>query len=469
MNLWDVTTGQPLPHSPFAGHTDNITHVAFSPDDSRLAGSRDNTVLIWDIQSGYEMTLTGDPRCKSAVAFSADGAMLASGSQDGTLLLWRPSASNAISLPIPINNVLNNTVFSPDGTVVFAGGLDGKVYVIDAKTGRFIGTLSTNTLIPDDSSIESLALGGGKLAAGRQDGTIVLWDVKKLGDLRALLSERPLTHFSSPPPLSRIMLSSDGRVLAASGDTIQLWDVSSRTRMPHIYQMRSSQNTYPLDLRPDGKQLALGECTNVAVNPCDADQIQFWDVTSSDRITGYTVHTAPQHDKAINNVAFSSDGHTLALSSSDGITLWDMTQRPPREGAFLALPTDESVNSNPYNTILFSSDGNRLASYGSSDRLFSFIVWDLAQQHPEALVQTFKEDDFLNRALAFSPDGQSLASFGVSVNTPSSGIFTLWTISIPSWQKQACSIANRNLRLDEWEQFAKDSKSSPQICSGVAT
>ncbi len=471
IRLWNIASGQPLYSDlHFSGQTGSITDVAFSPDGTRLAASsHEQSVLLWNVKSGeLEEKLIGDPDPKLGVAFSADGALLTSWSQSGNILLWQPIARNGIRLSITTKNILNSAIYSPDGKWVFAGSLDGKVLVIDAKTGLCLGMLSMGTLTPDASSFVSLAIGDDKLAAGRADGKIVLWNIHMDGNLKTLVSEDPLAQFTSPLHLDRIIFSSDGGVLAAaSGETIEFWDVNSGTIMSHMFQAPPFQDTYTLDLQPDGKQLALGVCSNRAVHPCKTDQIQFWDVTSG-KIAGYTIHTDPQHDKAIYNLTFSPDGQKLALSSSDGITLWDMTQRPPREGAFLALPADEATDSSAYNLLLFNSDGNRLVSYASADRTFSFIVWNLAQQPPEALVRPFKEEGFSLGSIAISSNGQSLASFAIPDSNPDNGILDLWGISIPSWQKQSCSIANRNLTLDEWNQFAKGSQFHPKMCSGVA-
>ena len=71
-------------------HGGYVNAVAFSPDGKTLAsGSRDQTVKLWDVQTGLEMkTLVGHTGEVLSVAFSADGHILASASRDGTIKLW---------------------------------------------------------------------------------------------------------------------------------------------------------------------------------------------------------------------------------------------------------------------------------------------------------------------------------------------------------------------------------------------
>ena len=464
IQLWDVSTGNQRPSSPFTGHTNSITDVTLNHDGSQLAASSmDNTVTVWDVASGklnLNTTLTGNGQAKESVAFSPDGTMLASGTEQGTILLWKPSAKSTLSQQVVSTGNLNNVLFTPDSKFLLVGRGDGKVLVYDAQTMTPINTLSAEKyplLIPDSWSIESLALGGGKLVAGRLDGTIVLWDIKTWQPL-------PQPFIYTPHDLSKVMLSADGHVLAVtgSGDKVLLWDVASRKSLPSIpYPRDESLVARPLDLSPDGKLLALGQCSTKTKGLCAPDQLQFWDV-----FTGkMTDHTSPRPGNAISSIAFSPDRHTVAFSNSDGIILWDIAQNSQQ----LALPfhPDQSQETIDYSIILFSPDGKRLVYYSSPTSVFSFIIWVLTLQSPEPLVQVFNEESFGQGNIAFSPDGQRLASVSTPISSPGRSILTLWDLSIASWLERACTIANRNLTVVERDRFVKGG-SPISICPDIA-
>jgi WD40 repeat protein len=73
-----------------SGHTSCVNSVAFSPDGRLLAsGSDDDTIKLWEVASGSLVrTLSGHTSYVTSVAFSPDGRLLASGSLDHTIKLW---------------------------------------------------------------------------------------------------------------------------------------------------------------------------------------------------------------------------------------------------------------------------------------------------------------------------------------------------------------------------------------------
>lgn len=130
--LWDATNGAVLARFEprfdaggglIGGHSNSVSSVAFSPDGALvLTGSDDATARIWPLTGGNELrTLSGHTDRVSAVAFSPDGARIATGSVDGTARLWT-TATGAFERSVkPCNSTISSVAFSPDGTTLLTG------------------------------------------------------------------------------------------------------------------------------------------------------------------------------------------------------------------------------------------------------------------------------------------------------------------------------------------------------------
>jgi WD40 repeat protein len=110
--------------------------VAIAPDGKRaLSGSEDNTLKLWDLDSGRELrTFTGHSNSVLEVAIHPDGLRAISGSVDKTLKLWN-LATGEVLATLKVDYPVQCCAIAPDGLAIVAGDKSGRMYFLRLEGG----------------------------------------------------------------------------------------------------------------------------------------------------------------------------------------------------------------------------------------------------------------------------------------------------------------------------------------------
>jgi len=148
--LWDTVSGKDLPTLKVQVEEGSICqtrNLVWAPDGNTLACTINETIRIWDIQSGKSKQFS--PGIASALTWSTDGKVLAFGNHDGAIRFWdvksdRLRHSRISSSCGPVHSVS----FSPDSKVVATCAGSGTVSLWDAHTFYTFFKKIANRLLP---------------------------------------------------------------------------------------------------------------------------------------------------------------------------------------------------------------------------------------------------------------------------------------------------------------------------------
>jgi WD40 repeat protein len=188
VKVWDLATGKE--RATFEeGHGKDVGCLAFSPDGRLLAsggGSGDGRVKLWDLRrrEGKGPIRGRHKGSVFSVAFSGDGRLLASGSEDETVKLWDVQTGRERATLKGHRDMVFPVAFRGDGGLLAAASIDGpddgfRVKLWDVASGKERATF--NGL---GNYVLCVAFGGdGRLlAAGCDDKDVKVWELPVAGD-----------------------------------------------------------------------------------------------------------------------------------------------------------------------------------------------------------------------------------------------------------------------------------------------
>ena len=261
--LWDVTSRQLK--ATLIGHLKGVPSIAFGPDGNTLAsGSYDGTVRLWDTASGQTIDILivhSDTFAVWSVAFSPDGNTLASGSED-TVRLWDVETGELLLALNGRTGAVRSVAFSPDGNTLATGSDDNTVRLWDVQAGKLLRTLKEHTDV-----VWSVAFSpdGNTLATGSRDRTVRLWDMTSR-QLKAILA-------GFDAEANSVAFSPDGSILANGGwmgDTvISLWDLTASATTPAIVSIS------PTSVQPS----TIGEQITISLNIVGGENVAGYQAT----------------------------------------------------------------------------------------------------------------------------------------------------------------------------------------------
>ncbi len=378
---------------PQFGHVYSIYCAAISPNNRYvLTGSKDESIRLWELESGILIRILDPETNVRSLAFSSDSKLAIAGDGSGRIDAWDVESGQKFQTISSRRGSTESQALGvfPDGKRVVAGYAKNNLHVWDLETGELIHALGGDErrfhgvkgYVRAEAGSLAILPDGQRVLGGYESGKIKLWNAqsgKLIWEINA--------HSG---PVYSLAITKDGKyVFSGSTDGLKKWHIRKKRMIRHYSNLPTVR---VIGLSSDGRKAWLGIGGRGSFLPND-NRVVLFDLKTGKGFDGEGINQR----RFTNAVAMAPNGRVAVAGDGTGnLTVWDLKSGEIRQTI--------RGSKGRVNDMAVSPDGMQIATASMDKNIY---LWDA-----EAMAQTavLKGHKAWPSAVIFSPSGKYLLS-----------------------------------------------------------